>query len=159
MKNSNTKILTIAVVLLLLTNIALVVFMMKGKKSGAERPGKGDPFEMMVKELNMTDQQQKDYKLQKEEHLKTIKPLFDSVRSAKTAFFSLIKDPAAGDSLVTAYSQKITEKQAAIDMLTFAHFKRVRNIFTPEQQPRFDSFIQKMMQRGRKDSAGKRDNR
>ncbi|MEO7923402.1 MAG: Spy/CpxP family protein refolding chaperone [Chitinophagaceae bacterium] len=158
MKNSNTKILTIAVVLLLLTNIALVVFMMKGKKRDGERySGKGEPYEQMVKELDMTDQQQKDYKLQKEEHLKTIKPLFDSVRAAKTAFFALIKDPAAGDSLVAVYGQRIAEKQAAIDLLTFAHFKRVRNLFTPEQQPKFDTFIQKMMQRGRRDSAGKKD--
>ena len=157
MKNSNNKILTIAVVLLLLVNIALVIFMVKGRKPADRGRGKGDPFEMMVKELNMTEQQQKDYKEQKEQHFKNIKPLFDSVRAAKTAFFALIKDSAVSDSTVTAYGQKIAERQAAIDKLTFAHFKRVRNIFTPEQQPKFDEFIQKMMQRGRRDSAAKKD--
>ena len=83
MKNSNNKILTIAVVLLLLTNIALVVFMMKGSNShyGKHPGGRDEPFEMMVKELNMTEQQQKDFKQQKEEHFKNIKPLFDSVRA------------------------------------------------------------------------------
>ena len=45
MKSSNNKILTIAVVLLLIINIALVAFMVMGKsKSTAKRPaGKGDP--------------------------------------------------------------------------------------------------------------------
>lgn len=156
MKNTTNKILTIAVVLLLLVNIALVVFMIKGRKTGDKRHGKGDPFEMMVKELNMTEQQQKEYKQQKEEHLKNIKPLFDSVRAAKTAFYSLIKDVATSDSTISVYGQRITERQAAIDKLTFAHFKRVRNLFTPDQQPRFDDFILKMMQRGRKDSAAKK---
>ncbi len=157
MKNSSNKILTVAVVLLLLINIALVVFMMQGrKKKAGKEHGKGEPFEMMVKELAMTDQQQTDYKAMKEEHMKSIKPLFDSVRSAKTAFFALIKQQDVNDSLVNAYSQRITERQSAIDKATFAHFKRVRGIFTPEQQPKFDDFLQKMMQR-RKDSAGKKE--
>jgi periplasmic protein CpxP/Spy len=158
MKNSSTKILTVAVVLLLLINIALVIFMLQGrKKKGDKMHGKGEPFEMMVKELSMTDQQQTDYKAMKEEHMKTMRPLFDSVRAAKTAFFALIKQQDVSDSTVSAYGQRITERQATIDKMTFAHFKRVRNIFTPDQQPKFDEFIQKMMLRGKKDSAVKKD--
>ena len=159
MKNSNNKILTIAVVLLLIINIALVVFMIQGRKKGTSwhGSGKGDPSEMMAKELNMTEQQKKDHKLLKEEHFKNIKPLFDSVKAAKTAFFSLLKDSVVSDSILNTYSQRISERQAAIDKLTFAHFKRIRNLFTAEQQPKFDAFVQKMMQRGRKDSAAMRD--
>lgn len=159
MKSSNNKILTIAVVLLLLTNIALVAFMVMGKSKRSTKHawGKGDPAEMMAKELNMTEQQRKDHKLLKEEHLKNIKPLFDSVRAAKTAFFALLKDSTAGDSTINVYSQRITAKQSAVDKLTFAHFKRIRNLFTAEQQPEFDEFVQKMMQRGRRDSATKKE--
>ena len=159
MKNSNNKILTIAVVLLLIINIALVVFMIQGRKKGASwhGSGNGDPSEMMAKELNMTEQQKKDHKLLKEEHFKNIKPLYDSVRAAKTAFFSLLKDSTVSDSTINVYSQRISERQSAIDKLTFAHFKRIRNLFTAEQQPKFDAFVQKMMQRGRKDSAAMRD--
>lgn len=153
--NSSNKILSIAVVLLLLVNVALVIFIIKGKGKSAPRKGK-DPFTMMVKELDMSDQQQTDYKAQKEEHLKTIRPLFDSLRSAKTAFFSLIKDPNVNDSTVADYSRKITEQQAVIDKYTFSHFKRVRALFTPAQQPKFDAFVQKMMQRGRRDSSNRK---
>lgn len=159
MKNSNNKILIIAVVLLLIANIALVAFMVMGKNKNRTWHGgaKGDPSEMMAKELNMTEQQKKDHKLLKEEHFKNIKPLYDSMKAAKTAFFSLLKDSAVSDSTVNIYSQRISERQAAIDKLTFAHFKRIRNLFTTEQQPKFDAFVQKMMQRGRKDSAAMRD--
>lgn len=158
MKNFNTKILTIAVVLLLLTNIALVVFMLKGKNrhSGKYRGNRSEPFEMMVKELNMTEQQQKDYKQLKEEHLKNIKPWFDSVRIAKKNYFALLKDSAINDSVITVYNQRISERQATADRLTFAHFKRVRNLFTAEQQPRFDEFIQKIMQHGKRDSSARK---
>jgi periplasmic protein CpxP/Spy len=157
MKSSN-KILTIAVILLLITNIALVAMLVLGKQKKDKRGGREQAFEMMVKELDMTDAQQKEYKLLKETHLKDSKPLFDSLRTARNAFFALIKDTAASDSVLTVYSQRISERQAAIDRNIFAHFKKVRNLFTPEQQPKFDTFVQKMMQRKRdnRDSARER---
>ncbi len=158
MKSSNNKILTIAVVLLLLANIALVAYMIMGNnKRRARHGGKGDPAEMMAKELDMTEQQKKDHKQLKEEHFKNIKPQFDSVRAAKIAYYSLMKDSSVSDSTLNIYSQRISEKQSIIDKLTFAHFKRIRNLFTVEQKPRFDAFIQKMMQRGRKDSAARKE--
>ena len=157
MKNSSTRILTIAVVLLLLANIALVIFMVRGKRHmPGKRTGRSEPFEMMVKEMNMTAEQQKEFKTLKEEHFKNVRPLFDSVRAAKTAYFGLVKEPNVSDSLLNAYDQRVIEQQIKLDKLTFEHFRRVRNIFTAEQQPKFDSFIYKMMQRGRRDSSSKR---
>lgn len=149
MKSSN-KILTITVVLLLLTNIALVVMLVTGggKKSG--RPnGREEAFNMMVKELGMSDEQQKEYKALKEEHFKESKPLFDSLRAARDAFFALVKDSAVSDSLVEVYSRRVGEKQYEVDKAAFTHFKKVRKIFTAEQKPRFDQFVQKMIQRKR----------
>ena len=158
MKSSN-KILVAAVVLLLIANIALVAFMMKGRSKAAEKKPKTDPAEVMYKELNMTEEQKKQHKLLKEEHFKNIKPLFDSVRAAKTAFYALLKDSTVTDSVLTLYGNHISEKQSEIDRRTFAHFKRLRNLFTTEQQPKFDLFVQKMMQRNRKDSSDKKDNK
>lgn len=157
MRNNN-KILTIAVILLLVANIALVAFMLMGKKKGRDKHARRpDPVEMMTKELNMTEQQQAEYRQLKEEHFKNVKPLFDSVRVAKTAFFALSKEPNVSDSLINVYSNRVAEKRAELDKFTLAHFRRIRNLFTAEQQPRFDTFMQKMMQRerGRRDSAGK----
>jgi len=157
MNNSN-KFLTVAVVLLLITNIALVVFMFTGKNNrrGWHSDGRKDPSELMAKELGMTDQQRKEQKLLKEEHFKTIKPLFDSLRAAKSAFFALSKEQNVSDSLINVYHNRISEKQFEIDKLTFVHFKKVRALFTPEQQPKFDEFVQKMMQKDRRDSAEKK---
>ena len=162
MKNSNAKILTTAVILLLLVNIALVIFIVKGRNRHYEKHSgrKGGPFEMMVKELNMTDQQQKDFQQLKDEHFKNIRPLFDSVRTAKVAFFGLIKDSNVNDSILNLYGKRITEIQSVVDNRTFAHFRSVRNLLDAGQQNKFDEFVQKMMQRqggpgGRRDSTGK----
>jgi periplasmic protein CpxP/Spy len=154
MKNSTNKILTIAVILLLLVNIAMVIFIVKGRKPYDSRRGKDNPVEMMEKELNMTEQQKNEVKKLRDEHFTKIRPLFDSVRAAKSAFFSLIKDPNVSDSILSIYSKRITERQAAVNKLTFAHFRSVRALLNPDQQVKYDEFVQKMMQRSgrRKDS-------
>lgn len=159
MKNSNNKILTIAVVLLMLTNIALVVFMLKGRNhhQGKGPGGKGDPFEMMVKELNMTELQQTEFKKLKEEHFKAISPVSDSVRVLKQSLFGLVKEERVNDSLINKYSNLISEQQSIADKLIINHFRKVRALFSGDQQKKFDAFVQKMMQR-RKAGPGNRHN-
>lgn len=162
MKSSN-KILTITVILLLVTNIALVAFMVMGKKKpeGKRPGGKGDPFEMMAKELNMTEQQKKEHLQFRDEYFKTVRPLFDSVRSAKAAFFALIKDTTVNGSMSDVYNKQISDIQFTIDKLTFEHFRRVRALYNGDQQKKYDELVQKMTQRQggkggwRKDSATK----
>lgn len=152
----SNKILAIAVVVLLLSNIALIAFLLKDKggKSGG-RSGGRDPFTMMVEELKMTDQQQTEYKQMRDQHFQKVKPLFDSMRAAKSAFYSLIREEDAklSDSLLTVYTGNIAARQAELDRFMFDHFRNVRKIFTAEQQPKFDSLVQRMMQRGKKDSS------
>lgn len=160
---SNNKILSIAVILLLITNIALVIFMVKGKDryDGRRSGGKGDPFETMAKELNMTEQQKKEHLKFREEYFKSTKPLFDSVRSAKSAFFALVKDSTITDSAVNAYNRRYSDIQLTIDRLTFEHFRRVRALYAGDQQKKYDEMVQKMMQRQngkggwKKDSTGR----
>ncbi len=156
------KILTIAVVLLLVVNIVMLVCMMRGrghhdmKKQGA----KTGPVEMMMKELNMNEQQKTEFRKLKEEHFTTIKPVFDSVRTLKKSLFALVKEENANDSLVSGYSALIAQQQAIIDKLTINHFRKVRAMFSGDQQIKFDDLVQKMMQRRgpggmKRDSIGK----
>jgi periplasmic protein CpxP/Spy len=157
MKGSTNKILVIAVVLLLATNIALVAFMMTGKSKRSEKnTGRKSTSDMMARELNMTEEQKKNHKLSKEEHIKKIKPLFDSIRLTKAALYSLLRDSTVSDSTINAYAEQIGQTQTTIEKLTFAHFKRKRNLFTAEQQPKYDSFVLRMMQGGKKDTAAKK---
>lgn len=147
------KVLTIAVILLLLVNVALVIFMLKGKKH--REPGKkGGAFEMMKKELNMTAQQEADFKKLKADHFKNIGPVFDSIRTLKRSFFDLVKADSVNDSLVSNFSRLVAEQQAIVDKATINHFRTVRTLFTGEQLAKYDEFIQKMMQRRMKGGPG-----
>jgi Spy/CpxP family protein refolding chaperone len=158
MKNSTNKFLIIAVILLLLANIALVAFMVMGKDKKNPAPEKGGKavFERLVKEIGMTDAQQKQYDSLREAHFSKIRPLFDSMRVKRQLFFNLSKDDTLNDSLINVYTSYIAEKQIMADKLTLLHFHQVRKILNPDQQPKFDVFIKKMMQRSRRDSTAKK---
>jgi len=163
MKTSNTKILTIAVVLLLLVNIAMIIIMLNGKHP---HPGKDSRrkedivFEMMQKKLNMTAEQKAAHQKFRDEYFTAIRPLFDSVTAAKQAFFGLAKDPDTSDSILNVGARHIAEKQIALEKLTFEHIRRVRALYNSDQQLKYDSIIYKMFQRSspgsrRKDSTNK----
>ena len=157
MKNSNNRVLTIAVVLLLIANIALVAFMVMGKGRGQKKEmGKGGPFDKMVKVVGMNEVQKQIYDSLREAHFSRIRPIFDSIRTTRQSLFNLIKEEAINDSLVQVYTSGIAEKEARANKLTLYHFREVRVMFDGEQQKKFDEFVQKMMQRSRKDSSGKK---
>src|ERR1700733_9878940 len=146
MKSSN-KVLTIAVILLLLVNIALVVFLVMGRNSSDARGRNGGPFDMMIKELGMSDQQKANFEKLRDEHFKGLRPIFDSIRVAKANYFGLTKDSSISDSVLDRYARHITGLQMNMYKLTVSHFQRVRALFEGEQQKKFDDFVQKMMQR------------
>lgn len=157
MKGVSNKVLVIAVVLLLLVNVTMLIFMLKGRKYGHRKMGK-PPFERMAEELKMTDQQKTEYKKMKEEHMAAIRPAADSMRAIKKAMFSLVKADNITDSLVDHYSTLLAQQQAVADKATVHHFRKVRALFSGDQQRQFDEFVQKMMQRrrGGPDSANKK---
>ncbi|MFI5133700.1 MAG: Spy/CpxP family protein refolding chaperone [Chitinophagales bacterium] len=161
MKKPSIKILSVAVILLLIVNTVLLILLWKGKeKQEPRRQGNGGPFETMVHELNMTEQQKNDYQKLRDEYFASVRPLFDSIREVRKNFTHFIQEPAVSDSTLSAYSKQIAEKQALIDKLTFTHFRTVRALFSGDQQKKFDDFMQKMMQQRngprRRDSANKK---
>ena len=153
------RVLTVAVILLLLVNVAMLIFMLKLRGHYEMKKQGGSPFDRMVKELSMTEQQQTEFKKLKDEHFTAIKPVFDSVRTLKKSLFALVKEENVNDSVVGNYSALISQQQAIIDKLTINHFRKVRALFSGDQQKKFDDFVQKMMQRRgpgmRRDSTGK----
>ncbi|MBI5857964.1 MAG: periplasmic heavy metal sensor [Sphingobacteriales bacterium] len=149
MKTSSNKILTIAVILLLLVNVAMLVFLLKGRRHhyGDKKPGKGGPVEYMAKELGMTEEQKNTFRDLREAHFKVVKPLFDSITVIRKTFFDLVRDANANDSAITDFSNRIAAVQLEIDKQTLAHFRQARSLFQGQQREKYDSLVQKIMQR------------
>lgn len=152
---SNNKILTLVIGLLLVSNIVLVFFLVNGQGKKPEKRDRTDPAEVMIKEVGMDEQQAATHKQMKEGHFKAVRPLYDSLRAAKSTYFGLVKDSAVTEVVAKTYRDKIAGWQSTIDSMTFAHFRKMRNLLNPAQQVKYDEFVQKLMQRGRKDSTTK----
>lgn len=158
MKTYSAKILSIAVIVLLLVNVGLLFFILKEKNAHntKSQPANSGPFETMVRELNMDDQQTQEYKKMRDAHLAEIKPLFDSVGVIRKTFLYLIQEPDVDDSALGSYSRRIAEKQAQIDKLTLNYLRKVRTLFSGDQQKKFDDLMQKTMLR-RNNNQSKKD--
>lgn len=151
---ARNKVLSVLVLILLLTNILLVVFFVWMKPSSGDpgRSGRDDRgpgvTELLKKQVGFTDGQMTQYKALKEQHWDKMKPYFGELRTAKDRFYGLLSSSVAADSLtIVSAADSIAAKQKQIDMQTFRHFRQVRNICTPAQQPAFDSMVQQVIRR------------
>lgn len=152
MSNPRNRNLLIIIGVLLLTNIAVLVYFLgqkKPEKSATSRSEKdrNGISEMLQKEVGFNEEQTAQYKQLKEKQKEIIRPMYDDMRKAKDSLFRLLSYPETSDSLLNKISDAIAQKQKALDLQTFNHFKKVRTLCTPEQQPKYDSMILRMFRK------------
>lgn len=150
---SRNKNLVFIIAVLLLTNIAVLVYFLVIKKP-EERPRlsqekrTGMVIEMLQKEAGFTDEQIAQYKQLKDLQEKTVKPMFDEMRKAKDSLFRLIRNPEISDSVVNSVADIIAQKQKALDLQTFHHFKSLRALCKDEAQAvKYDSAISRLFKK------------
>ena len=148
---AKNKVLTWLVVLLMLFNTASIAMFWLGRtkprraSEETEQP-RGKPQDFLVKELNLDTVQQVQLEILTNEHRVAIKEFHEAIKDAKQNFFNLLKEQNTPDSIkqtAAAGISRITEK---IDLLTFAHFKKVRALCNVEQQKKFDKIIQQIIE-------------
>jgi Spy/CpxP family protein refolding chaperone len=111
-----------------------------------------DTSALLAKEINLSAEQEQQYRELREAHFKNVGILYDSIRQQKIALFTA-PNPIAADSLLAISNQKINDWQSTINSLTVNYLQNVRKLLTEEQQKGYDQFVIKMMQRGRRDSS------
>jgi protein CpxP len=147
---SRNRNLIFIIAALLLTNIAVLAYFLwikEPKPHDGGRPPKIDMADKLRDSVGFNDEQVTQFKKLKDDHWATLKPMFDEMRQAKDNLFRLLGDPNANDSVINKASDVIGEKQKALDLQTFNHFKRVRGICTVEQQVKYDSLVQRMFRK------------
>ena len=147
---NRNKILTFLVGILLLTNIALVVFFVARKEPEKQRNRGGDRSavmrEFLKDSVGFNEQQLAQYDQLRQQNREHMRPLFEDLGNAKMKYYQFVSQPGA-DSASQAAAALIGQKQTALDMAFFNHFKQVRTICTPDQYARYDSIIQQIIRR------------
>lgn len=142
------KVLVTIIGILLLANVAMLVFLVSGMKKPERpdsegRPQGYTPVSFLQNRIGLSDQQVGQLNKLKEEHHEKLNPLFEDLRKTKDQFFLLIKD-SASDAVIDSVASLIGEKQKSLDVQVFRTIQEVREVCTPEQQIKFDSLLPKI---------------
>jgi periplasmic protein CpxP/Spy len=138
---SKIKLLTIAVVGLLLTNATMLGFLLFKKPAapmGAMSPGKGEgPKKIIIERLHFNSDQVKQYELLITSHRKAIRLLKDSIGETKNELYrSLQTDNFSGKDSLT---DLLSTLQKRIETVHYDHFAQIKKLCTPEQQEAFNA--------------------
>src|SRR5215216_615861 len=153
MRPPRQRWLLVLVAILLLTNIAtLSIYWIKkpdhdggpGRDSGNREKKMG---QFMVDQMKFDATQEASYWKLRDSMIAIQKPVMDSIRSSKKRFFDLLNQPDATDSLLIAHTNQIAELHKKLDLVTFRHFQKVRNICRPDQLQKFDTVIKEIVNR------------
>lgn len=145
---SKNKILLVIIGILLITNVALVSFysLSKPVEKKGMRPDKTAMISAFLKnELKFNQTQLTQYDSLGNQHRILIKAKFDAIRKEKETEFTQLTRDNFSDSSINNTAVLFSAKQKEIEIIMFNYFKDIRNLCTPEQQPKFDSLFYKML--------------
>ena len=134
------KLLSIAVIGLLLTNAGIIVFLLLKKPpvpiEGMPPEKREGPKKIIIKRLNFDETQVAAYELLITEHRKLVKNLKDSISDTKNTLYQSLKTENinAKDSLIILLS----ELQKRIESVHYDHFAQIKKLCKPEQKEAFD---------------------
>ncbi len=147
---TKNRALVSIIIFLLISNIAILIFFLgikDGRKTSHGKDGRNTVAVFLKKDMGFNNERMDEYQKLREAQMKSVKPLFDSIRSAKENFYSLLYINNASDSFINNAAVVIGKKQMALDMQMFSHFKNIRNLCAPQELPKFDSLFKKVVEK------------
>ncbi len=133
----------IAIALLLALNLGTLAFMWLNRPP---HPGQKGPYQFLVKATDMDKTQQAAYTQLRDAHRSKMDAFRAENSQIRSELFNLLaqKDQNAPEVLLLTNSIAAVKRQE--ELLTFEHFRRVREICRPEQQVKFDAAIGEAIQ-------------
>ncbi len=137
---SKIKLLSIAVIGLLLTNAGIVGFLLLKKPPvpiEGMPPGKREgPRKIIIERLHFDKAQVAEYELLIKEHRKLVRELKDSISDTKnTLYQSLTTDNFNGKDSLTGLLSML---QKRIESVHYDHFAQIKKLCKPEQMEAFN---------------------
>jgi hypothetical protein len=140
----NNKVLLFIVAVLLIANIAQLIYSVgmrdRGRWNFNDR--QRSPITGFLKnDIGFDKQQMEAYDRLREQHKKRMWSLFQDIRLAKVAFYNLLSDTTVNDTAVNRAASTIGEKQKALELQTFQNFREIRGLSSSAQLPKYDSLV------------------
>jgi periplasmic protein CpxP/Spy len=143
---SKLRLLSFAVIALLVMNLALVGFLLLRKPPlpPGERPSiaKEGPKSRIIEQLHFDADQVIQYQKLIDEHKASIKTLRDDIRGTKSQLYQTLNEADGGrnDSLIV----KLGELQKNIETTHYNHFKEIKKLCKPDQLEYFNTLTDEL---------------
>lgn len=144
---NRTKLLTIAVIGLLLLNFGILGVMFFGKPSHPPMhpphggPKGEGPKQIIIERLHLDATQQKDYELLIVDHRSKTDELHEASKELHDKLFSLLKGDTINQRDSDSLILEIANNQKAIEDLNFAHFGAIKKLCKGEQVAFFNELV------------------
>jgi protein CpxP len=147
MNPARYKTLVAIIAVLLLSNIAMIVYFVGWRDGGRGGHGHKSPMtDFLQKEVGFSTQQMATFDSLRQQHRTSVKPLFDDLSQSRDSLYQLIGGASPADSVQQAASA-IGRKQANLELKMFENFRQIRAICTPGQLSKFDSLAPSLVHR------------
>lgn len=142
--------------ILVLINLISLGFLWFAKSGPGfpERPDKKSNTEHLIqKRLQLSNEQMRQFKQERERHFQTIRPIEKDLRSLRKDLFEMNVQGVDSDKISPKLHQ-IRQLQGEIDSLTYRHFATLRSYCKEEQIDEFNALLKHMLRRGLKNDHG-----
>jgi protein CpxP len=142
--SSKYKMLTRSVILLIIVNVAMLstIWIMDHRQPAPM----GYPADYLGRELQFSNEQQTQLLALADAHHRKADSIKLEIKDSRDSLFVLIRMAQVDESIKKELSENIGRNLARLDLLTFEHFRQVRAICSPEQQQKFDTILQDVIQ-------------
>jgi Spy/CpxP family protein refolding chaperone len=123
---------------ILLINISLLAFILLGGP-------RHQPPDFLLEKLNFSEEQKEKFGELKVEHRSIMNRQRAEIDALKDNLYENFSSKSFTDEEARKITKKIGQREAEGDLLTFQHFREIRNMCTPEQQGKFDRLINEIV--------------
>ena len=128
---NKTKLLTIAVIVLVVINLSALSFFISNKPPHGMGERREMPREIVIRKLHFDEQQTKQYELLIDAHRKTVDSLDNTIKGYKGLLYKQLS--ATNTDEKEQLLLQIATTQATIEKLHFNHFVALKKLCKPDQ--------------------------
>ena len=149
------KTLLLLIGVLLVTNLVMLYLLLKPHPAEPNLSRAEKMAKMLQDDLGLDTAQTNQYYSLRKYRDEQMRPLQQEMRQAKLSMMDLLNKEGATDAEIDSAAMLIGQKQSAIEIAYFKHFKRMQQMLRTDQQLKFDTMLMRMIYRstGGADSA------
>ena len=104
-------------------------------------PPAGDVKGFLINELKLNPKQQEEIEKLRVEHFNSVKQIKDDMRKNKDELYRLYSNSQMDTNRINQLAENISNEQKQIELNTFYHFRKVRDLCDDNQKKKFDEII------------------